>query len=235
MSATIIGSSKPRLYWLGSLTLLCLIWGIWLLRFDSKIDVAANLPLSSSSESSESTVATVATGDKNKVATSDRPLILYAYFETNNSRPNLEYFIAHGLHAAADFLFILNGDNEAETIIPQAPNIRYIHRPNDCYDLGGFAEVLRTDNLYKKYNRFITLNGSIRGPFMPVWTNECWSDRYLSKLTDEIKVGTLEEKNKLLPPLLERNGTKTDSQFIARRYDLPLYAGEPRPVHDMGH
>src|ERR1700730_3704626 len=40
----------------------------------------------------------------------DRPLVLYAYFETPSARENLEFFIAHGLHAAADFVFILNGD-----------------------------------------------------------------------------------------------------------------------------
>ncbi|KAF4626105.1 hypothetical protein G7Y89_g12056 [Cudoniella acicularis] len=119
---------------------------------------------------------------------SDRPLILYAYFETENSRQNLEFFIAHALHGAADFMFILNGDNKAEEIIPKKPNIKYIHRKNDCYDLGAFAEVLVKDDLYKKYKKFITMNGSIRGPFLPQWATGCWSDMYLNRVTEQVKL-----------------------------------------------
>ena len=119
---------------------------------------------------------------------SDRPLILYAYYETENARQNLEYFLAHGLHGAADFIFILNGENHAEDIIPKQPNIRYIKRKNDCYDLGAFAEVLTRGDLYMKYKKFITMNASIRGPFLPYWSTGCWSDMFLSRVTEEVKV-----------------------------------------------
>ncbi|TVY58015.1 hypothetical protein LSUE1_G010034 [Lachnellula suecica] len=124
----------------------------------------------------------------NQQEVSDRPLILYAYYETENARKNLEYFLAHGLHAAADFIFILNGDNHAEDIIPTEPNIRFIHRENNCYDIGAFAEVLTKNDLYKKYSKFITLNASIRGPFLPHWTQGCWSDMFLGKVTEEVKL-----------------------------------------------
>ncbi|KAH8746329.1 hypothetical protein BGZ57DRAFT_972847 [Hyaloscypha finlandica] len=63
---------------------------------------------------------------------SERPLILYAYFETEEARFNLEFFIKHALHAQADFVFILSGENEAEKIIP--------------------------DDLHKRYKKFILLN-----------------------------------------------------------------------------
>ena len=33
------------------------------------------------------------------------------------------------------------------------------------------------------------LNASIRGPFLPYWASGCWSDMYLEKVTDEVKVG----------------------------------------------
>jgi hypothetical protein len=118
---------------------------------------------------------------------SNRPLILYAYSETKEARINLEFFIAHGLHAAADFVFILNGPTDATSLIPVTDNVRYVQRQNDCYDLGAYAEVLVRDNLYKRYRKFIMLNASIRGPFVPYWAESCWSDMYLKKVTNHVK------------------------------------------------
>ncbi|CZR68683.1 uncharacterized protein PAC_18582 [Phialocephala subalpina] len=79
-------------------------------------------------------------------------------------------------------------NTKAERPLLCGGNIRFIKRPNDCYDLGGFAEILITDDLYKKYNRFILMNASIRGPFMPYWSKQCWSDLYLDQLSDETKL-----------------------------------------------
>ncbi|KAG9247111.1 hypothetical protein BJ878DRAFT_415554 [Calycina marina] len=121
-------------------------------------------------------------------AQKDRPLILYAYSQTDSARDNLKFFIAHGLHAAADFVFIINGETADTSLIPKADNIRFIQRKNECYDLGAHAEVLLKDNLYKKYKKFIMMNASIRGPFVPYWAEACWSERYLNKLTDEVKL-----------------------------------------------
>ncbi|KAK2000039.1 hypothetical protein LX36DRAFT_631320 [Colletotrichum falcatum] len=117
-----------------------------------------------------------------------RPLILYAFAESDVARKNLKFFINQGLHDAADFVFILNGETSVGTIIPEKKNIRVINRPNTCFDLGAYGEVLRKDDLYKKYKRFITLNASIRGPFLPHWAQSCWSDLYLGRLTDKVKL-----------------------------------------------
>ncbi|KAF3919052.1 hypothetical protein ABW21_db0202408 [Orbilia brochopaga] len=119
-----------------------------------------------------------------------RPLILYAYHETENARRNAMFFIAHGLHAAADFIFILNGETNLTASLPDAPNIRAIQRPNTCFDLGAYREVLTADDgaLMRRYTRFIMMNASIRGPFLPVWSRECWSDVYLDKITDTTKL-----------------------------------------------
>jgi hypothetical protein len=105
---------------------------------------------------------------------SDRPLIQYAYADgkTDNARKNLEFFLAHGLHGAADFVFILNGETTAKSLIPNEPNIRIVQRANDCYDMGAHAEVLQADDNYKKYKRFILMNASVRGPMLPHWTRE---------------------------------------------------------------
>ncbi|KAL3425473.1 hypothetical protein PVAG01_02264 [Phlyctema vagabunda] len=124
----------------------------------------------------------------------DKPLITYAYFETEFGRANLEFFIKHGLHDAADFIFILNGETDVdEAVIPKdKSNIKIVRRENKCFDLGAHAEVLGKEEngqaLKDKYKYFILMNASIRGPFMPHWSRECWSDAYLSKVNDKVKL-----------------------------------------------
>ena len=127
------------------------------------------------------------TEDKDKNST--RTLITYAYSETPNARENLLFFLHAGLHGAADFIFILNGPTDVGALIPRLPNVAIVERSNTCYDLGSHGEVLRRDDLWKRYRRFITLNASIRGPFTPFWSRECWSDAYLGRVTDKVKVG----------------------------------------------
>ncbi|CAL3965922.1 hypothetical protein PZA11_002737 [Diplocarpon coronariae] len=126
------------------------------------------------------------------------PLVTYAYAESDYGRDNLKFFVAHGLHAAADFIFILNGDTDAdETIIPKnLPNVKIIKRENTCFDLGAHAEVLsqkigggpNAKSLRDIYGKFILMNASIRGPFIPHWSKECWTDAYLNKLNDKVKL-----------------------------------------------
>ncbi|KAI8280422.1 hypothetical protein K4K56_012236 [Colletotrichum sp. SAR 10_98] len=118
----------------------------------------------------------------------DRPLILYAFAESAAALENLDYFVKQGLHDAADFVFILNGETNAESKIPEKKNIRVVKRPNTCFDLGAYGEILREGDLYKQYKRFITLNASVRGPFLPHWAQACWSDLYLDRVTDKVKL-----------------------------------------------
>ncbi|KAK6520513.1 hypothetical protein TWF506_000765 [Arthrobotrys conoides] len=131
------------------------------------------------------------TNDELEPEKEDRPLVLYVYHETDNARENIRFFIEHGLHAEADFIFILNGPATIKPSIPvHMPNIRIIERNNTCFDLGTHAQVLKRKNklLMKKYKRFILLNASVRGPFMPTWSRECWTDTLLAKVTDKNKL-----------------------------------------------
>lgn len=156
---------------------------------------------------------------------SDRPLIMFAFFETETSKPNFEYFLKHALHDAADFLFVINGDTELYKIIPDRPNVRYVRRKNDCYDMGAFAEILLKDDLWRKYQRYITLNASIRGPFFPSFSNACWSDEYLNKVTDKVKV--------YFPATSKR--VSSNIEITACRNDSRLSTQRARSEHDMGY
>ncbi|KAK6340616.1 hypothetical protein TWF696_008941 [Orbilia brochopaga] len=118
----------------------------------------------------------------------DRPLIIYTYHETENSRENVIFFLKHGLHDGADFIFVINGGWTQPLDIPVGEHITVIHRKNTCFDIGANGEVLSRNGLARKYRKFILMNSSIRGPFMPTWSDQCWSDAYLSKLSDTNKL-----------------------------------------------
>lgn len=123
-------------------------------------------------------------------AVSDRPLVTYVYSESKVSRANLVFFLAHALHDNADFVFIFNGETDAASLLPEKPNVEAVHRDNSCYDLGAHGEVLTKDGLWLKYNKYILMNASVRGPFIPTWSDSCWSERFLNKVTDEVKVSS---------------------------------------------
>ncbi|KXH27623.1 hypothetical protein CSAL01_12942 [Colletotrichum salicis] len=129
-----------------------------------------------------------ATSDQQSASSKDRPLIVYAYHDSESARANLDYFANKGIHNGADFVFIFNGDANASSTIPDLPNISIVKRDNTCFDMGAIGEVLKKDDLWKKYKRFITMNASIRGPFLPAWSSSCWSDLYLSKVTETTKL-----------------------------------------------
>lgn len=125
---------------------------------------------------------------------SQRPLIIYAYAESNFARANLQYFVQNGLYAGADFLFIINGNATLDLLLPESlPNVKIVRRGNECFDMGGIGQVLNSNNreLVKKYSKFILMNASVRGPFLPTWAEGCWTDKFFNQLSDEVKlVGT---------------------------------------------
>jgi hypothetical protein len=145
-------------------------------------------------------------------------LVLYTYYETDEARNNLEFFIEHALHDKVDFVFIMNGKYTIS--IPNLPNVKVVDRPNECFDLGAYGEVLRSNNsfLATKYSRFIMINASLRGPFFPSWANNCWSDVYLSKLSDRVKLVGMTyncAKDQTYPPHLQSMIMATDKTGLA--------------------
>lgn len=115
-------------------------------------------------------------------------LISFVYSESAFARENIQYFVKIGLHHAADFVFIFNGETTAANFLPNWDNIKVVHRNNTCYDMGAVGEVMQNDGLWKNYKKFISINASIRGPFIPYWADACWTDLYLNKVTDVVKV-----------------------------------------------
>ncbi|KUI56767.1 hypothetical protein VP1G_04138 [Cytospora mali] len=181
-------SCSPLMGWNKTFAIgtLVLVWVFWSLRFlDIGLTdgVLSRLPLVGSAPSPPPA--------DDEPQPNLRPLVLYTYAESENARANLNFFIKNGLHGKADFVFIFNGQTTAPAMIPDEPNIRVVRRDNKCFDIGAMGEVLSKDNLWTNYKRFITMNASIRGPFFPVHSQSCWTDTFLNRITDKVKlVGT---------------------------------------------
>lgn len=118
-------------------------------------------------------------------------LIIYSYHETEEAATNFAFFRKHALHAKADFIIMINGEHTLDlTSLHALPNVRIVERENRCFDLGGYKETLEANmTLVNAYKRFMFINASLRGPFLPPWAGKtCWSDAYWDKLDARTKI-----------------------------------------------
>ncbi|KAI8919903.1 hypothetical protein DFJ77DRAFT_450418 [Powellomyces hirtus] len=117
-----------------------------------------------------------------------------SYFKAKPTQPdNLAFFLRQGLLSNVDHLFIMNSPVPKGVPMPQRDNIFVWERKNSCYDLGSFhLGVQRMQETHNRtYKRYILLNASVRGPFLPTHNHACWTDSFLNFLSDDIKlVGT---------------------------------------------
>lgn len=128
----------------------------------------------------------------NTTDSKNEDLLVYVYFETPEAKINLQFFLNHAVHDKMDFVFVVNG-KELSVDIPKRPNFEVIRRENRCYDLGALGEILWAGSrtLRSRYKRFLFLNASVRGPFMPAWAQQsdiCWSDMFFNHLSQNTKL-----------------------------------------------
>ena len=170
-----------------------------------------------------------------------RALISYVYTEdTPSAKTNFEFFTKHALHDEADFIFILYGNSTVDSdILPVGhPNINIFRQPlsslsnitqNFCSPLAPHLEILNSTTggatpLKEKYEKFIFLDSTMRGPFIPRWSAACWSSSLLAMLKGNTKmVGTelacLKDQRPYLQPHflgVDRDGLEvllTDTRF----------------------
>ncbi len=111
-------------------------------------------------------------------------LVLYVFHEYDDLVKNfINKAIFHD--SATDFVVICNNRN----ISFDVPfYVKKIVRDNIGYDFGAWSEVLRKDDLYKNYDKFIFITSSVVGPFLHSDYNGRWTDIYLNELKNNIKL-----------------------------------------------
>ncbi|KAJ3014932.1 hypothetical protein HKX48_004878 [Thoreauomyces humboldtii] len=121
----------------------------------------------------------------------------FSFSESVNTIPvqtdNLKFFLNQGLLTTVDYLFVMHSPMPAGVSIPDLPNLFVWHKENRCYDLGAFKQgVEHMESKYgRSYQRYLLINASVRGPFLPPHDRSCWIDHFFNKLDERTKlVGT---------------------------------------------
>ncbi|QKF94528.1 GDP-fucose protein O-fucosyltransferase [Fadolivirus algeromassiliense] len=125
-------------------------------------------------------------------------LISYAYYETDKTKFNLEFYSNIGIINDKRHLYIIviNGEN-CSIKLPSHDNVIVLKRPNIGFDFGAHNHAINW--AVEKYGAelpfkyYIFMNCGVIGPFIPPSypKNLHWSTIFTSKITDDIKlVGT---------------------------------------------
>lgn len=94
-----------------------------------------------------------------------RTVVIYTFHEVNE---NVRFFLKHGLFKSnlIDFVVVCNGNHQLE--VPSY--VTYLNRENVGHDFGGWSYAIHQLNLREKYQFFVCINSSVRGPFIPPWS-----------------------------------------------------------------
>ena len=125
-------------------------------------------------------------------------LCLYTYYEDDQTpqtrqmcRTNFQYFLKHGLDANADIDYIIVVSDMEKCTVPLNPksNVRIISRCNGGYDFGAYTDALKVTDV-SKYDYFIFINTSVRGPYLASNSN-AWHMPFIDMIKGNVKlVGT---------------------------------------------
>jgi hypothetical protein len=116
-----------------------------------------------------------------------KTLVLYVYHIYND---RVQHFINNCIFNDTDVDFIIISNNK-NNILENVPDyVKILYRDNIGFDFGGWSDALLTNNLYEHYEKFIFVNSSVLGPFIPLYCKDMcrWTDIYINGLQDNIKL-----------------------------------------------
>jgi hypothetical protein len=105
-------------------------------------------------------------------------MCIYAYYEKNDIyKENLNFFFNNGgILDYVDYYIVINGNYTIT--IPEKINIKVIQRENKGYDFGAWSMILN-NYINKKYDYYIFINGSVRGPYISPYSINNWLDKFM--------------------------------------------------------
>lgn len=124
-------------------------------------------------------------------------LVVYVFSETDTEyENNLRFFLRHGPteNDGCHYVFIMQESEgskipDIESLIPS--NAQIEHHNNECYDWGTIGWLLTSGRVdVSAYKYFIFLNSSVRGPYLPVYSqgSKRWHEHMTDRITDKVKV-----------------------------------------------
>lgn len=121
-----------------------------------------------------------------------KTLITYVHYSREGTfhDSNVNFFTKCGIIDSGEYQynFVINSQ-KCNINIPQFGNVNVISGRNDGYDFGGYAQSLETVDI-NQFDRFIFINDTCRGPFIPEYipSNLSWIDMFFEKLSDKVKM-----------------------------------------------
>jgi lipopolysaccharide biosynthesis protein len=114
----------------------------------------------------------------------EKVLVLYVFHIFNE---RVDHFIKNAIFKDenVDFIVISNDKNNKINV---PSYVKTMFRDNIGFDFGGWSDALLINDLYKNYDKFIFVNSSVMGPYIPSYCREKWTDVYINGLKDNIKL-----------------------------------------------
>lgn len=90
---------------------------------------------------------------------------------------NAQYFLKNAIipKSDLDYYLVINGPSDFPDEIP---NVNVVKRDNIGREFEGWGCIARL----RKWDRYIFINDTARGPFLPRWSDSHWTDSFLSPL-----------------------------------------------------
>jgi hypothetical protein len=116
--------------------------------------------------------------------------IIYHYFEAQDLyRKNFLHFLSFGTQVDADIFCVISGNYTVK--LPKIPQVTYVFTINHNYDYGAYAFALENAINTHAYQHFIFINATVRGPYIPPYSNASWTEAFIEPLSDRVGlVGT---------------------------------------------
>ena len=114
-----------------------------------------------------------------------KTIVIYQYFEKDHTYvENFFHLLRFGYSELNDYLLIITGNYTIE--LPQYQNISYVFIENKNYDYGGYAWAIKNVVKIEQYDFFIFINSSVRGPYIPSYLSENWTECFTKLLINDV-------------------------------------------------
>lgn len=110
--------------------------------------------------------------------------VIFHYFERDLIyKNNLIYFLSVGILESVDYFIVISGECTVE--LPERKNVIFIKTENWNNDFGGYIKFFQEVSV-DRYDFFIFINSSVRGPFLPSYADFPWVHAFTDRLRGDV-------------------------------------------------
>lgn len=114
----------------------------------------------------------------------NKTCVLYCYYETDETRKNLEFFVKNGVFDSDSYtyIFIIN-NNTCSVNFPTYKNIQVLKRAENETDLQSYKWAITelekgSASFFQGFSNIYFINSSCIGPFMPTVCDKNWIEHF---------------------------------------------------------